>query len=81
MFRTGASCPNPVIENAAPIRVENFPARHGTWTYPIHCKSGYSMIGPCRLICRETASGTMAFAPPYGLETPTCVKGIILFQH
>lgn len=69
-----ASCPGIQIDNAAPIRVENFPPRTGTWTYPIYCKPGYSLMGPCRMVCRENAGGTMAFAPPYGLETPTCVK-------
>ena len=68
------SCPPVQIENAAAIRVENFPARSGTWTYPIYCKTGYSLIGPCRLVCRETSGGTMAFSPPYGLELPFCVK-------
>ncbi|XP_028412047.1 uncharacterized protein LOC114534772 [Dendronephthya gigantea] len=71
---TGGTCSPPVIENVAPIRVENSPSRPGTWTYPIYCKPGYSLIGPCRLVCKETSGGTFAFSPPYGLDQPFCVK-------
>lgn len=69
-----AGCADLQIENAAPIRAESVPASAGTWTYPIYCKTGYSLIGPCRLICKEGAGSTLAFSPPFGLDLPVCVK-------
>lgn len=40
----------------------------------MYCKPGYSLIGPCRLVCRENTDGSYAFSPPTGLYMPTCVK-------
>ena len=53
------------------------PPRSGAWTRPITCKTGYSLIGPCILVCREGYDGSLAFAPPHGLNEPTCLKGTV----